>query len=164
MVTVCCFSLFWQHFDLVKRDRFGDSGHFSQNAGKKWPELLYADALMYPDHLQNWLAGGHSLLNSSFWCHFDLVQTSHNSFALRRVLSSSECFFLPKSCEYHTYMQPSMDFVDWKGKGANRHSHFPLGPPRAIHGPKTWVLHHVDSMYLQLMRWIHTDWSCYRQC
>ena len=32
MVTVCWFSSFWHHFNLVKKVKFGDSGHFPENA------------------------------------------------------------------------------------------------------------------------------------
>ena len=35
MVTVCSFSSFWRHFDLVKRVKFGGSGHFPGNAWRE---------------------------------------------------------------------------------------------------------------------------------
>ena len=53
---ICWFFLFWHYFDLVKRVKFGVSGHFHKGNGLKFCML------MYPDHLQNWLAYGYSLL------------------------------------------------------------------------------------------------------
>ena len=31
---------FWHFFDLVKRVKFGVSGHFLENAWREWPEIL----------------------------------------------------------------------------------------------------------------------------
>ena len=43
MAMVCWFFLFWRYFDLVKRVKFGVSGHFLENTWRKWPEILQAD-------------------------------------------------------------------------------------------------------------------------
>ena len=40
---VCWFFKFWHYFDLVKRIKFGVSGHFLKNAWREWPEMLHAD-------------------------------------------------------------------------------------------------------------------------
>ena len=37
------FFQFWHYFDLVKRVKFGVSGHFPENAWRGWPEILHAD-------------------------------------------------------------------------------------------------------------------------
>ena len=38
-------------FDLVKRVKFGVSGHFLENAWRKWPEILHADVSWPPSEL-----------------------------------------------------------------------------------------------------------------
>ena len=43
MAMVCWFFKFWHYFDLVKRIKFGVSGHFLKNAWREWPEILHAD-------------------------------------------------------------------------------------------------------------------------
>ena len=62
-------SLFWCHFGLVKRDKFGFSGHFKENTWRKWPEILHVNVPWPP---QNWLDHEHGLLNffllTSLWC------------------------------------------------------------------------------------------------
>ena len=50
---------FWHYFDLVKRVKFGVSGHIQENAWREWPEIC---TLMYLDHFQDWLVYGDSLL------------------------------------------------------------------------------------------------------
>ena len=45
------FFLFWRYFDLVKRVKFGVSGHFPENAWRKWPEILHADVSWAPSEL-----------------------------------------------------------------------------------------------------------------
>ena len=57
--TVCWFFKFWHYFVLVKRVKFGVSGHFPENA---WRNGLKSCTLMYLDHLQNWLVYGQGLL------------------------------------------------------------------------------------------------------
>ena len=56
---VCWFFQFWHYFDLVKRVKFGVSGHIQENAWREWPEIC---TLMYLDHFQDWLVYGDSLL------------------------------------------------------------------------------------------------------
>ena len=46
-VMVCWFLSFWHYFDLVKRVKFGISGHFLENAWREWPEIWYA-AVFWP--------------------------------------------------------------------------------------------------------------------
>ena len=43
MVMICRFFEFWHYFDLVKRVKFGVSGHFPENACRQWSEILHAD-------------------------------------------------------------------------------------------------------------------------
>ena len=50
--------LILRYFDLVKQVKFGVSGHFLENAWRKWPEMLLADV----SWLQKWLVLGHGLL------------------------------------------------------------------------------------------------------
>ena len=33
----------WHYFNLVKRVKFGVSGHFPENAWREWPEIWHAD-------------------------------------------------------------------------------------------------------------------------
>ena len=42
---------FWRYFDLVKRVKFGVSGHFAENAWRKWPQILHADVSWPPSEL-----------------------------------------------------------------------------------------------------------------
>ena len=51
MATDCWFFLFWHYFDLVKRVKFGVSGHFPENTWRKWPEILHADVSWPPSEL-----------------------------------------------------------------------------------------------------------------
>ena len=51
MVMVCWFFLFWHYFDLVKRVKFGVSGHFPENAQREWPEILHVDVSWPPSEL-----------------------------------------------------------------------------------------------------------------
>ena len=51
MVMVCSFSSFWRHFDLVKRVKFGVSGHYLENAWREWAEILYAGVSWPPSEL-----------------------------------------------------------------------------------------------------------------
>ena len=65
-------SSFWHHFDLMKLVKFTVSGHFLENCSNLgFPGIFWRMhgrnslkfcMLMYPDHLQNWLDFGHSLL------------------------------------------------------------------------------------------------------
>ena len=41
----------WHYFDLVKRVKFGVSGHFLENAWREWPEILHADVSWPPSEL-----------------------------------------------------------------------------------------------------------------
>ena len=43
MVMVCWFFKFWHYFDLVKRVKFGVSGHYPENSWGECPEILHAD-------------------------------------------------------------------------------------------------------------------------
>ena len=43
LVTVCWFSSFWRHFDLVKQVKFAVSRHFLENAWEEWAEICHAD-------------------------------------------------------------------------------------------------------------------------
>ena len=45
------FLKFWHYFDLVKRVKFGVSGHFLEYAWRKSPEILHADASWPPSEL-----------------------------------------------------------------------------------------------------------------
>ena len=47
----CWFFSFWHYFDLVKRVKFGFSGHFAENAWREWPEILHADVSWPPSEL-----------------------------------------------------------------------------------------------------------------
>ena len=59
MVTVCWFCLFWHYFDLLKRVKFGVSGHFLGSAWREWPEIWYAAASWPPSELiRLWLRSG----------------------------------------------------------------------------------------------------------
>ena len=51
MAVVWWFFKFWHYFDLVKRVKFGVSGHFLENAWREWPEILYADVSWPPSEL-----------------------------------------------------------------------------------------------------------------
>ena len=51
MAVVWWFFKFWHYFDLVKRVKFGVSGHFLQNAWREWPEILHADVSWPPSEL-----------------------------------------------------------------------------------------------------------------
>ena len=44
-------TLFWRYFDLVKRVKFGVSGHFLENTWRKWPEILHAYVSWPPSEL-----------------------------------------------------------------------------------------------------------------
>ena len=50
-VTVCWLLSFWHYFDLVKRVKFGVSGHFLENAWREWPEIWYAAVSWPPSEL-----------------------------------------------------------------------------------------------------------------
>ena len=69
--SVCWYSSFWHHFDLVKQVKFGIFRIFFRMHERNG---LKFDMLMYPDHLRNWVHLGHGLLVSLFWRHFDLVK------------------------------------------------------------------------------------------
>ena len=75
LVTVCWFSSLWRYFDLLKRVKFGFSGHFPVNAWREWPKILHAD--IYPDHLQSWLNFGYGLLIFLVMVPFLLSETGH---------------------------------------------------------------------------------------
>ena len=50
---------FWHYFDLLKRLKFGVSGHFLENAWRLWPEIWYADISWSPLSLiRLWLRYG----------------------------------------------------------------------------------------------------------
>ena len=51
MAVVWWFFKFWHYFDLVKRVKFGVSGHFLENAWREWPEILHADVSWPPPEL-----------------------------------------------------------------------------------------------------------------
>ena len=51
MATFYWFFKFWHYFDLVKLVKFGVSGHFPENAWRKWPEILHADVSWQPSEL-----------------------------------------------------------------------------------------------------------------
>ena len=51
MVMVCWFSFVWCHFDLVKRVKFGVSGHFPENAWREWHAILHADVSRPPTEM-----------------------------------------------------------------------------------------------------------------
>ena len=51
MTTVCWFLKFWRNFDLVKRVKFRVSGHFTENAWRKWPQILHPDVSRPPSEL-----------------------------------------------------------------------------------------------------------------
>ena len=51
MAVVWWFFKFWHYFDLVKRVKFGVSGHFLENAWREWPEILHADVSWPPSEL-----------------------------------------------------------------------------------------------------------------
>ena len=55
MVTVGWFFKFWHYFDLVKRVKFGVSGHFLENPLRKWPEILHADVSWSASELKSLL-------------------------------------------------------------------------------------------------------------
>ena len=58
-VTVCWFLQFWHYFDLVKRVKFGVSGHFLENPLREWPEMWYATVSWPPSELISlWLRCG----------------------------------------------------------------------------------------------------------
>ena len=69
MVTVCWFFLFWRYFDLVKRVKFGVSGHILENAWREWPEILHADVSWPPSEL---ISSG---LRSVDFCNFGTILT-----------------------------------------------------------------------------------------
>ena len=59
MATVCWFFKFWRYFDLVKRVKFGVSGHFLDNTWREWPEMWYATVSWPPSELISlWLRSG----------------------------------------------------------------------------------------------------------
>ena len=62
----------WLYFDLVKRVKFGVSGHFLENAWREWPEIWYA-AVSWPhsELIRLWLRSGDF---SNFGAIFDLVK------------------------------------------------------------------------------------------
>ena len=68
-VTVCWFLSFWRYFDLVKRVKFGVSGHFLENAWREWPETWYA-AVSWPisELISIWLQSGG-------FCNFGAILT-----------------------------------------------------------------------------------------
>ena len=49
----------------------GGGGHFQGNLRKEFPKIWM---LMYPDHFQNWLDFGHSLLIFQIWAQLDLMK------------------------------------------------------------------------------------------
>ena len=69
--TVCWYSSFWRHFDLVKQFKFGVSGIIFRTHGRNG---LKFDMLMYPDHHWNWLHSDHGLLVFLILAPFDLVK------------------------------------------------------------------------------------------
>ena len=69
MATVCWSFLFWHYFDLVKRVKFGVSGHFLENAWREWPEILHADVSSAPSEL---FASGS---RSDVFCNFSIILT-----------------------------------------------------------------------------------------
>ena len=73
LITVCWYSSFWCHFDLVKQVRFGISVIFFRTHGSNG---LKFDMLMYPDHIWNWLLLGHGLLVFLILAPFWLSETS----------------------------------------------------------------------------------------
>ena len=59
-------------FDLVKRVKFGGSGHFPENAWREWPEILHADVSSPPTGLiRLW---SRSVDFFIYWHYFDLVK------------------------------------------------------------------------------------------
>ena len=70
--TVCLFLQFWRYFDLAKWIKFGLSGHFLENAWRKWPEILQAD-LAWPlsEPISLWL-------QSVDFSHFGAILTQWN--------------------------------------------------------------------------------------
>ena len=59
MATVCWFLSFWRYFDLVKRVKFGVSGHFLENPLREWPEMWYATVSWPPSEMISlWLRSG----------------------------------------------------------------------------------------------------------
>ena len=66
------FLKFWHYFDLVKRVKFGVSGHFLENAWRKWPEILHADVSSQPTGLISLWP------RSVDFCNFDTILTSWN--------------------------------------------------------------------------------------
>ena len=51
LIMVCWFSSFWCHFDLVKRAKFGISGHFPENAWREQPAIWHAGVSWPPSIL-----------------------------------------------------------------------------------------------------------------
>ena len=72
MATVCWFFLFWRYFDSVKRVKFGVSGHFPENAWRKWPEILHIDVSWPPSEM---ISSG---LRSVDFCNFGTILTKWN--------------------------------------------------------------------------------------
>ena len=42
---------FWCYFNLVKRVKFGISGHFLENSWREWPGILHADVSWPPSEI-----------------------------------------------------------------------------------------------------------------
>ena len=59
-------------FDLVKRVKFGVSGHLPENVWRKWPEILHADVSRPPSEL---ISSGS---RSADFCNFGTILTSWN--------------------------------------------------------------------------------------
>ena len=53
LVTVCWFSSFGQHFDLMKQVYFVISGHFLENAREEWTEIWHFDVFWPSSELQS---------------------------------------------------------------------------------------------------------------
>ena len=47
------FLKFWLDFDFLKPVKFGNSGHFPENAVGKWPEILHADVSWPPPEMNS---------------------------------------------------------------------------------------------------------------
>ena len=67
MASVCWFFWFWHYFDLVKRVKFGVSGHILENAWREWPEILHADVSWPPSEL---ISSGSRSVN---FCNFGTI-------------------------------------------------------------------------------------------
>ena len=63
------FFKFWRYFDLVKRVKFRVSGHFPENALRKWPGDLHADVSWPPSEL---ISSGSQSVD---FCNFGIILT-----------------------------------------------------------------------------------------